>query len=121
MPSYASLLRYLKSHWLFNRVLFLFLMIRRPPRSTLFPYTTLFRSAVLARSPVQHVEGNIRLDRGEHRGDVAADVDAGHPMATPRERLGAGLAGAQRYLALGGPAFHQNGDMLAHSSASPRR
>src|SRR2546422_6908566 len=27
-------------------VLFFFLMIRRPPRSTLFPYTTLFRSAV---------------------------------------------------------------------------
>src|SRR2546425_10939806 len=27
--------------WLF---LFFFLMIRRPPRSTLFPYTTLFRS-----------------------------------------------------------------------------
>src|SRR2546427_1643952 len=27
-------------------VLFFFLMIRRPPRSTLFPYTTLFRSAI---------------------------------------------------------------------------
>src|SRR5256885_11771341 len=27
-----------------TRVLFFFLMIRRPPRSTLFPYTTLFRS-----------------------------------------------------------------------------
>src|SRR2546428_5024642 len=27
------------------RVLFFFLMIRRPPRSTLFPYTTLFRSS----------------------------------------------------------------------------
>src|SRR3712207_8280257 len=26
--------------------LFFFLMIRRPPRSTLFPYTTLFRSVV---------------------------------------------------------------------------
>src|SRR5256885_16103929 len=26
---------------------FFFLMIRRPPRSTLFPYTTLFRSAAL--------------------------------------------------------------------------
>src|SRR5690349_24939160 len=26
-------------------LLFLFLMIRRPPRSTLFPYTTLFRSS----------------------------------------------------------------------------
>src|SRR3712207_8716039 len=28
---------------------FFFLMIRRPPRSTLFPYTTLFRSVYLAR------------------------------------------------------------------------
>src|SRR3712207_8120623 len=26
-------------------------MIRRPPRSTLFPYTTLFRSVVLAKGP----------------------------------------------------------------------
>src|SRR5256885_7276856 len=30
-------------------VVFFFLMIRRPPRSTLFPYTTLFRSLALAR------------------------------------------------------------------------
>src|SRR6266513_4745817 len=30
--------------------LFFFLMIRRPPRSTLFPYTTLFRSAPVRRS-----------------------------------------------------------------------
>src|SRR2546429_2048085 len=30
-------------------VLFFFLMIRRPPRSTLFPYTTLFRSLFLGR------------------------------------------------------------------------
>src|SRR2546429_6839265 len=29
--------------------LFFFLMIRRPPRSTLFPYTTLFRSRVLVQ------------------------------------------------------------------------
>src|SRR5687767_16006331 len=28
-------------------VLFFFLMIRRPPRSTLFPYTTLFRSLIM--------------------------------------------------------------------------
>src|SRR2546426_12157805 len=32
---------YLYAHFFF------FLMIRRPPRSTLFPYTTLFRSVVL--------------------------------------------------------------------------
>src|SRR3712207_8668958 len=30
-------------------IFFFFLMIRRPPRSTLFPYTTLFRSDVLLR------------------------------------------------------------------------
>src|SRR2546428_13354652 len=33
---------------------FFFLMIRRPPRSTLFPYTTLFRSKIfrkIARNP----------------------------------------------------------------------
>src|SRR6185295_20025431 len=30
---------------------FFFLMIRRPPRSTLFPYTTLFRSACRPRGP----------------------------------------------------------------------
>src|SRR3712207_8756529 len=29
---------------------FVFLMIRRPPRSTLFPYTTLFRSTVTVRN-----------------------------------------------------------------------
>src|SRR5882724_6225887 len=29
---------------MFIMILFFFLMIRRPPRSTLFPYTTLFRS-----------------------------------------------------------------------------
>src|SRR2546422_1122947 len=33
-------------------------MIRRPPRSTLFPYTTLFRSR--ARSPGGHVPGQGR-------------------------------------------------------------
>src|SRR3712207_8517198 len=36
-------------------ILFFFLMIRRPPRSTLFPYTTLFRS--LAREGWIEVNG----------------------------------------------------------------
>src|SRR6266545_5104769 len=31
-------------YFFFSFVFFFFLMIRRPPRSTLFPYTTLFRS-----------------------------------------------------------------------------
>src|SRR2546430_15483593 len=37
---------------------FFFLMIRRPPRSTLFPYTTLFRSILLVR-PVEKQPGSI--------------------------------------------------------------
>src|SRR5258708_14499695 len=32
-------------------IVFFFLMIRRPPRSTLFPYTTLFRSKDLKITP----------------------------------------------------------------------
>src|SRR5258708_33378619 len=36
--------------------LFFFLMIRRPPRSTLFPYTTLFRSVMLAPKRAQCLE-----------------------------------------------------------------
>src|ERR1039457_5191286 len=39
-----------------------FLMIRRPPRSTLFPYTMLFRSPPLALGPQLAVEGAV-LDR----------------------------------------------------------
>src|SRR6266536_4950831 len=36
---------YLYSHlYVLDKYIFFFLMIRRPPRSTLFPYTTLFRS-----------------------------------------------------------------------------
>src|SRR3712207_9588701 len=34
-------------------------MIRRPPRSTLFPYTTLFRS--VARAPVLLVRAEVRV------------------------------------------------------------
>src|SRR5437870_11008556 len=36
------------SIFIFSIRFFFFLMIRRPPRSTLFPYTTLFRSLRLA-------------------------------------------------------------------------
>src|SRR5258707_2855176 len=36
---------------------FFFLMIRRPPRSTLFPYTTLFRSRVIVLRGVSNLIG----------------------------------------------------------------
>src|SRR5438093_5640833 len=42
---------------------FFFLMIRRPPRSTLFPYTTLFRSALVYARTTGIVE-SIYVDLG---------------------------------------------------------
>src|SRR3712207_7161947 len=51
-------------------VSFFFLMIRRPPRSTLFPYTTLFRSLVERLDGlVPHRDGQLGRDRGLGRGD----------------------------------------------------
>src|SRR2546428_13373729 len=49
---------------------FFFLMIRRPPRSTLFPYTTLFRSGVVPF--IRHREDPreaVRLDGVPRHGD----------------------------------------------------
>src|SRR6266481_8202318 len=47
---------------------FFFLMIRRPPRSTLFPYTTLFRSSQSERSTCRHAiaahAAGLRLGQG---------------------------------------------------------
>src|SRR3712207_7237611 len=58
-------------------------MIRRPPRSTLFPYTTLFRSALgvdrevghrVARGPVVRRLGRGVDDEPEVAGHVAHDL-----------------------------------------------
>src|SRR2546422_8205005 len=69
-------------------------MIRRPPRSTLFPYTTLFRSDRVAReegdgdpegrrlgerqvheddATREHVEPEVDVDRGEHEAGEERD------------------------------------------------
>src|SRR3712207_8867519 len=42
-------------------------MIRRPPRSTLFPYTTLFRSSSLAWRPLGHKRSEKRDVKGGQR------------------------------------------------------
>src|SRR3712207_7450480 len=65
-------------------VCFFFLMIRRPPRSTLFPYTTLFRSEPLeglahVGEPVERAAGLLDLaqlaDDVAQRGVELADLD----------------------------------------------
>src|SRR5476649_1363965 len=57
---------------------FFFLMIRRPPRSTLFPYTTLFRSSPLkarwrARPPRTHPISAVRSE--EHTSELQSHSD----------------------------------------------
>src|SRR5260370_4582046 len=47
-------------------MLFFFLMIRRPPRSTLFPYTTLFRSPIRTVIPSAAKSSSIR-NSAKHR------------------------------------------------------
>src|SRR3712207_8197946 len=65
---------------------FFFLMIRRPPRSTLFPYTTLFRS--LARDDgvngVARVHG-VCVHDPRHRLLVGIHVGRGHVLLRPDE------------------------------------
>src|SRR5256885_4828233 len=67
-------------------------MIRRPPRSTLFPYTTLFRS----------VKGNVKtqvlvVKEGAHwEGGVTMTRDASRPAQAPQpaqKSSGAGASG----------------------------
>src|SRR5712672_3804153 len=55
-----------------SSALFFFLMIRRPPRSTLFPYTTLFRSP---RDDLEGARGEPGLDAAlGHRVEIGRDT-----------------------------------------------
>src|SRR2546422_7284076 len=55
---------------MFRKIVFFFLMIRRPPRSTLFPYTTLFRSVVtLAGTDCRPLLFRRRASRGRQSVD----------------------------------------------------
>src|SRR2546426_3620924 len=74
-------------------------MIRRPPRSTLFPYTTLFRSLrrhrlqlchVARQAPVVHAHDRFRVPVGERRHVRGIDVegaglDVGEPHPQDRK------------------------------------
>src|SRR5437764_12882068 len=54
-----------QSRTAYNFFFLFFLLIRRPPRSTLFPYTTLFRSLVhLSVAPGADEAGESRVRRG---------------------------------------------------------
>src|SRR2546430_9848949 len=74
--------------------LFFFLMIRRPPRSTLFPYTTLFRSVI------RFTNKDLNLPHSVEVVDTTKPMPAGpvEPPAFPRAmtvRLMQGLASGE--------------------------
>src|SRR3712207_8852192 len=62
--------------------LFFFLMIRRPPRSTLFPYTTLFRSE--APGVAQPVGVDLRAGAAAPDERVVVGHAVGPPAGRPR-------------------------------------
>src|SRR3712207_7616615 len=63
-------------------------MIRRPPRSTLFPYTTLFRSQDLLADPA--------TQRRVRPPQVDREVDAGHRQKAARQEVGLDVDGGDR-------------------------
>src|SRR6202008_170129 len=95
---------------------YFFLMIRRPPRSTLFPYTTLFRSRDADRAPVAMAHRD-RLDREPvARGEAQLDGAVGRQLRLDglqlaqrlRIRETAAESGRQRrqLLVVAGQALH---------------
>src|SRR3712207_7601376 len=62
-------------------------MIRRPPRSTLFPYTTLFRSPPPAWSqrPIRGIRRLVRVGKREAPSPIQRDTSAApHGGAAPK-------------------------------------
>src|SRR5258705_13453336 len=59
---------------------FFFLMIRRPPRSTLFPYTTLFRS----RQPSLRTARHVKLQHVHHALQTLGTHENVAPTGSPR-------------------------------------
>src|SRR5256885_12238737 len=68
-------------------------MIRRPPRSTLFPYTTLFRSQAQTATD----DPDVLLKKALHLGDLYNWADAA-PMFTEAEQLFAARGDSRKEL-----------------------
>src|SRR5438132_6231993 len=61
-------------------LLFFFLMIRPPPRSTLFPYTTLFRSHVHVLSPFRGPQPNTAHAIGRLKDRKSTRLNSSHTV-----------------------------------------
>src|SRR5438094_7372649 len=76
-------------------------MIRRPPRSTLFPYTTLFRSA-----------GHVQAQAGAHADDGAVGVDG------PADRKSTRLNSSHRTISYAVFCLKKKNAELVHNCGS---
>src|SRR6266853_6221336 len=79
---------------LFLLFFFFFLMIRRPPRSTLFPYTTLFRSPE-QRDHLRVLSLAVRAPR-VGRGGLSRRLSPRGQIASPRGRAACRTCGRRR-------------------------
>src|SRR3712207_6992883 len=84
-------------------------MIRRPPRSTLFPYTTLFRSQLRRQHLERDRPAERELDRAVDRAEAAAAGD-GLDLVAAHARVG-----GERHL---GPARDRKSTRLNSSHAN---
>src|SRR5260370_33441308 len=72
-------------------------MIRRPPRSTLFPYTTLFRSRLVRRAAaLGHEQELVLAAAGGVQLDLGGQGAAGVPLVPHGQRRELGGAEVQR-------------------------
>src|SRR3712207_15009 len=109
-------------------------MIRRPPRSTLFPYTTLFRSAFVTQlydgedlwtdRKLPGVRKMTRIDMGTVRRRLTAEPSAagqgGSPPDVPLELLARGglsqlIASLQRNFSFSSPQTLRRGEQTVHA------
>src|SRR5690242_11685926 len=75
-------------------------MIRRPPRSTLFPYTTLFRSVKVGRCDLLLLDSNVEGNAPEDR-ELTSRLYGGDVRTRIRQELLLGVGGFRALRAMG--------------------
>src|SRR5258708_25562653 len=81
-------------------------MIRRPPRSTLFPYTTLFRSGALEAKPAA---ANVIA------GECRATLDVRHASDAARDRKSTRLNSSHQIISYAVFCLKKKKDMTNHT------
>src|SRR3712207_7717506 len=97
-----------------------FLMIRRPPRSTLFPYTTLFRSGEEPEHLINHEDGRLDLAAVDPMGEDARELGFGEVLGyrragLPRDRKSTRLNSSQPISPIPSSSFKKKKQYRVHT------